>query len=287
MTFYNHSIFQSEPKFQKSDVAKELQEDDFVKARHAELLQLKSSNNWGDVRTADNFSYSAIDFGFGKRNVCVPLQKENNLNLQDSRGNTIELNQSLSDYLQKIQSQSKRLDPADQLRILELDEFLRVSGATMSNMSLCEIGFRNPRLLTHYTGLAKCVKGYDISEINVRVAALMGFDCSVWDLNDMDYTVVGAPYDLVLCYHVLEHTHNPVESLRKIRGAINAGGLLHIEIPVEPGMPRIQFGHLIALERGDLQSMAMMSGFRIENVSYQTHSRGPEIERIIARAVSL
>jgi SAM-dependent methyltransferase len=40
-----------------------------------------------------------------------------------------------------------------------------------------------------------------------------------------------APFDLVLCRHVLEHTYHPVKFLENIRDLMSPGGVLLIEVP--------------------------------------------------------
>ena len=123
--------------------------------------------------------------------------------------------------------------------------------------------------------------GYDISRMNVEVGRELGYECHVWDLNDPDGTPSGK-HDVILCYHVLEHTYDPPAALERIKGAMNPGGVLHIEIPVEPGLPRLNYGHLIALEAGDLKSMLVGCGLLPVSFSTRTHTGGTHIERVTA-----
>lgn len=255
-----------------------------IEDRHSELLSLKGDDNWSNVRSEKNFVLKKVSYTFGDRNTYVPTTTSANVNLQDSRGNRIDADQSLNDYLEKIKDSLDTIEESDDIRIKELGVIfgtLSERGYVLGKESLCEIGFRNPRLLQYYRQTFANVRGYDISEINVKVGESLGFSCKVWDLNNLEQ-VPQDKHDVVLCYHVLEHTYDPVASLKSIKSVINPGGLIHIEIPVEPGTPRLKFGHLIALEAGDLEKMLTICGFDIVSYSRKTHTGGTEIERISA-----
>src|ERR1022692_4211844 len=40
-----------------------------------------------------------------------------------------------------------------------------------------------------------------------------------------------APFDLILCRHVLEHTYDPLKFLQDVGDLMNPGGVLMIEVP--------------------------------------------------------
>lgn len=255
-----------------------------IKDRYEHLVNLKGHDNWSNVRNIDKFDLTPIKYDFGTRNTFVPKIKESNVDLQDSRGNTIVLNQSFEDYIEKIRAAVDEIDEADYVRLSELNavfEALSKEDVNIPHGSLCEVGFRSPRLLNYYKQSFTKVVGYDISEINVSVGKMLGYDCRVWDLNEPSSTP-DDKFDAVLCYHVLEHTYDPVASLREIKKTMSPGGILHIEVPIEPGTPRLNFGHLIALERGDLRNMLEICGLEPQSISTVTHTGGPEIERITA-----
>lgn len=258
-----------------------------IKNEYEKLVTLRGENNWAGVRSITNFELKPIQYQFGTRNTYVPIDVELNKHLQDSRGNGISDGQTFESYISSITKSVAELDVPDKLRISELDliiKSLEEAGVQIKTDSLCEIGFRNPHLLLHYLGKFQKVVGYDISEINVQIGKSLGYDCRIWDINDVNHNAE-SKYDVVMCYHVLEHTHDPVGSLKKIREAMISGSLLHIEVPIEPGVPRLNYGHLIALEKGDLLQMLLLSGFEPQSISSQTHPGGPEIERISALSV--
>ncbi len=258
---------------------------EFVKNRYEELVNLRGATNWADVRTPRYFRLEPVRYSFGVRNTYVPIDRSHNVNLQDSRGNGISDGQTLESYLGAARVASERLEESDSIRVDELREVMshinQVQVINAARNSLAEVGFRNPRLLRHYGGEFAKVVGYDISSMNVEVGRELGYDCHTWDLNDPEGRSQGQ-HDVILCYHVLEHTYDPPAALKRIRDALTPHGVLHIEIPVEPGLPRLNYGHLIALESGDLKSMLVESGFLPVSFSTRTHTGGTHVERIAA-----
>jgi len=257
-----------------------------IKNEYEKLVVLRGANNWSDIRSTTNFELKTIQYQFGTRNTYVPIDIELNKHLQDSRGNGISDGQTFETYISSIKQAAVEIDAPDRLRINELDSIIKSLGEIgirVKTDSLCEIGFRNPHLLQYYLDQLKFqqVVGYDISDINVQIGKSLGYDCRIWDINDVKHKNE-SKHDIVICYHVLEHTYDPVNSLKNISESMNSGGLIHIEIPIEPGQPRLNYGHLIALEKGDLLQMLLLSGFEPQSISTQTHPGGSEIERISA-----
>ena len=253
-------------------------------AIHNELVDIQHATNWEDVRSFNNFNLVLKQYKFGSRNTLVPKDPANNEKLQNSRGivrNQKLLDpQSLDEFVSLVSNEVDKIEESDKVRIDELEAFLKLTNIS----SFCEIGFRIPKLLKYYKNLGfKNEKGYDISRLNVTVAKKLGYDCDVHDLNDMVTSFPQDAYDLLLCYHVLEHTHDPVKSFEKLANSLKSGGLIHIEIPIEPGLPRLRYGHLIAMESGDLENIVRLHNLTVLNVSTKTHSNGPVVERIVAQ----
>ena len=124
--------------------------------------------------------------------------------------------------------------------------------------------------------------GYDIVPLNVNVANKLGYDARIYDLNSCDGDLDLANASLVVAYHVIEHVSDPAHALKKIYESLDIGTTFHVEIPIEPGEPRIEFGHLFAFEQGDLKVMLEEAGFKVTHFSTKTHKDGPQIERCIA-----
>jgi SAM-dependent methyltransferase len=145
-----------------------------------------------------------------------------------------------------------------------------------------EVGFRLPRVLKRYESHGYRVVGYDISSFNVDVGKFLGYDCEIWDLNDRSQDSSERRHDIVSCYHVLGHTFDPVSALRGIVTRLTSGGIVHIEVPIEPGIPRLRYGHLIGFEKGDLRRMVEEVGLTVLNFEDAPHPGGPAIERVVA-----
>ena len=88
---------------------------------------------------------------------------------------------------------------------------------------------------------------------------------------------------VVSAYHVVEHVSDPLKAIKKTYDSMDSGSYFHVEIPSEPGEPRIEFGHLYPFETGDIISMLEEAGFSVLNFSTNTHTGGPQIEWCIAK----
>jgi hypothetical protein len=176
---------------------------------------------------------------------------------------------------------------SDIVRINEIDSIENlfhengISNHGMYDGKFCEIGFRVPKLMLHYhESKGMDPMGFDINPLCVEIAKKMGYKAQTLDLmsaNDVIPNMSDA--SLVVCYHVLEHVSEPLSCLRKIYNNMSSGSYLHIEVPIEPSTPRLQYGHLFPFEIGDLKKIAEKVGFDVLTQSTQTHSGGPLIER--------
>jgi len=243
-----------------------------------------SSMDWEYVRSPENFNLVPRQYAFGTRNTYVPKDTHYNRLLQYSRG-VVDSERSYDALLEEIRREIETLQESDLVRISELSAALHdiMSHTKQAKLgSFCEIGFRTPRLLRHYGSQFQTTVGFDIAEFNVRVARDMGYDCRVADLNDETSPLPRDAFDVLVCYHVLEHSFDPVRAMGHIAASLKPGGVLHIETPVEPGVPRLRYGHLIALEAGDLAAMTQIAGLKPVLGSKRTHAGGPDVERITA-----
>ncbi|MCC6509280.1 MAG: class I SAM-dependent methyltransferase [Pirellulaceae bacterium] len=75
-------------------------------------------------------------------------------------------------------------------------------------------------------------------------------------------------FDLVSCFHVLEHLKNPVEALKKMVQWTRPGGLVYIEVPDmgttdrNKGVGAFHFAHLIGFNHHNLLLAGLMAGLQ-------------------------
>lgn len=243
------------------------------------LVKRKSDDNWGELRTSDNYDRVVKTYSFGDRITYIKKNEKDYVDLQASRGINIQSREEEESFTSKVKN---NLEPneADLVRIDELASVLndeKLSGYV-------ELGFRIPRLLDYFSKNHNCSSwGYDVVPLNVEVAKTLGYDARIYDLNKCEGNLDLSGASLISAYHVIEHVSNPLNALLKINESMDKGSVLHVEIPIEPGEPRVEFGHLFPFEEGDLNTMLLEAGFNVVSFSTSTHAGGPKIERCVAR----
>jgi len=248
------------------------------------IIKLKSDNNWADIRSVDgNFIPSEREYPFGKRIVFEPIEDIKNLNLQRSRGIGIPDDCTIEDIVNNV-NHSMTIGESDQVRINEIEKVYHLLDASVCDMfklKFCEIGFRIPRLMRYYFENHDMQPfGFEYNPLNVNIAKKMGYDAIHMNLMDPDDSIKRLKEaSLVVCYHVLEHVSRPQEVLKNIFTHMSIGSYLHIEVPIEPGIPRLQFGHLFPFDHHDLKYMGESVGFKLITCSRETHTGGPVVER--------
>ena len=221
----------------------------------------------------------------GFKKVYFPIEGEFNLNLQESRGIGISKDTTIDSIIEDSISGIKNLNEGDTVRSNELDAFINTHFKKTDDKSFLEIGFRIPKVQYHYkNSFGMDASGVDINSFNVDLFSEMGFDYSLLDLtvNKSISETIGKRFDVISCYHVLEHVTDPVAAVENIFNSMNSKGIFHIEIPIEPGEPRLEYGHLISYEQADMLKILQGVGFSVVSATNKTHTNGPWIERYIA-----
>lgn len=77
----------------------------------------------------------------------------------------------------------------------------------------------------------------------------------------------GAEFDLVTCFHVLEHLATPMPALRRMAEWLNPDGRLYLEVPDMVGLSRkgfggLHFAHVLGFNQHNLMLAAARVGFR-------------------------
>jgi glycosyltransferase involved in cell wall biosynthesis len=248
-----------------------------LKSELERLLRLKGSDNWTSVRDASNFYPVDREYSFGTRRCYMSkVPGEMYVDFQASRSLTISSGDDVDTFVDRAVRDMSVMAGSDLARVNEIEKFVKPS-------TFCEIGFRLPRLQQHFeVKFGAVTKGYDVSLLSVVLGKSLGFNVERHDLvKDEEIDLTG--FDLVSCYHVLEHVFDPLEVLKKLRRGMNVGCHFHVEVPLE-STPNLAVAHVFPFSQGDLGEMLKQSGFEILNVSNVGHAGSGPIERYVAKA---
>jgi hypothetical protein len=178
-------------------------------------------------------------------------------------------------------------NPTDQSMCVRLNELKHVMNEGMidlkDDMSIIELGFRCPTWMEYFRQKGNSFIGYDIVKFNILRAKAMGYDARYYDFDDCDSDLDLSEGDLIMCYQMLEHVSDPYMALLKIYDSMQTGAYLHVEIPVEPGFPRVKFGHMFPFGPNDLQNMVVYAGFEMIGWSPVAWPDAPQIVRVLCR----
>ncbi len=95
-------------------------------------------------------------------------------------------------------------------------------------------------------------------------------------IEDWQQVAYDQPFDLVSCFHVLEHLNRPVAALKKMAQWASPSGLVYIEVPDmgitgrNKGLGALHFAHLIGFNHHNLLVAAAIAGLVPKVVVSQT-----------------
>lgn len=248
------------------------------------LMLLRGDDNWKDVRAPDNFERIVRKYNFGER-ICFQRKDDASYeDLQSSRGISAQ-QQDIERMLAQIGDDMTIIE-SDRVRIDEIDAIfvqLVKTGFNIKHTGFAELGFRIPRLMKYYADMLDVpVFGYDISPLSIGVTQHLGYDARHYDFDRCDDELDLQGASLVVSYHMLEHVSDPQVAVNTIFDAMDYGAFFHVEIPIEPGLPRLQFAHMFPFEMHDMLHMLTNAGFVVITRSTATHTNGPLVERYMA-----
>ena len=169
------------------------------------------------------------------------------------------------------------LNSADIVRIEEVEQIwnsLEVNLGKIKHTGFVELGFRVPRLMKHYMEKYSVTGwGYDVAPLSIGVTQKMGFDGRCYDFNSCAEALDLYGASLVVSYHMLEHLSDPLVAVKKIYDAMDDGAFFHVEIPIEPGTPRLQFAHMFPFHPRDMAYMLQEANLLELNQSLHSMSR--------------
>ena len=251
------------------------------------LVQLKGSDNWSGTRSDKNFKLIERNYSFGKR-MCYERIDESTtyVDLQSSRSLAIYENDTLENVMTQLDDVMK-INSADDVRIKELEQSwssLSINLGEIQHTGFAELGYRVPRLMKHYSEKYDIPAwGYDVTPLSIGVTQKMGYDGREYDFNSCEKELDLTGASLIVSYHMLEHLSDPVKAIEKIYDSMDKGAFFHVEVPIEPGTPRLEFAHMFPFHSRDLCYMLINTGFAIISLSERTHEGGPRVERYLVR----
>jgi SAM-dependent methyltransferase len=124
--------------------------------------------------------------------------------------------------------------------------------------------------------------GIEISEKAAAIARARGFDIIVGDATDVEYPPT--LFDIVRCWHTLEHVKDPVKLLGKLRDAVRPDGVVQLLLPNPRSLTSILFRrywyhldvprHLHHFRPGDVAALAQKVGLHIRRIRHTASPSG-------------
>jgi SAM-dependent methyltransferase len=118
--------------------------------------------------------------------------------------------------------------------------------------------------------------GVELSAAAARVAAARGFDVTVGDALLVDLPLNA--FDRVHCAHVLEHVHDPLQLLRRMRGVVKESGVVEVTVPNRNSLGCILFRsywhglelprHLFHFRQSDIYALAERADLEVISVRH-------------------
>lgn len=142
---------------------------------------------------------------------------------------------------------------------------------------MLEIGCASGSFMYHMSTGGWAVRGIEFSDSAAEAARALGFEVHAGALETAP--APEQPYDLVVGWMVLEHLHDPVACLRKLREWVRPGGWLAISVPNAGSLEFRLFGrrwyalqvptHLFHFTPETLSALLAKGGWRVERVFHQ------------------
>lgn len=142
---------------------------------------------------------------------------------------------------------------------------------------MLEIGCASGSFMRQMAGAGWAVEGIEFSEKAAAAARAPGYKVHAGALETAPDPTDA--YDLVVGWMVLEHLHEPVAALRKLRAWTNPGGRLAISVPNAGSLERSAFGnawfalhlpnHLYHYTPRTLAKVLDAGGWKIERIFHQ------------------
>lgn len=244
--------------------------------------RIERQSNGHTSRNLSNYDILQREYSFGTRLYAVPKNNEVYRHVQDSRGFGSGPDATVSSIVEAMKNSTDMIE-ADSVRYGELCDLNKNIQLFDKSTGFFEIGFRSPKIMeligkSHFM----FTRGCDISRISVEACKILGYDVEEIDISKENFKMNLERVKLIVSYHVLEHIPDPISALKRIHHLSEHSSFLHIEVPIEPGMPRLKYAHMHEFQQYDLPKMLEEVGWKVLHHTHKTHSDGPFIDRCLA-----
>jgi 2-polyprenyl-3-methyl-5-hydroxy-6-metoxy-1,4-benzoquinol methylase len=137
-----------------------------------------------------------------------------------------------------------------------------------ANASLLDFGCGDGRFLIFGSGVGWKAVGVDFDPAAVNAARAQGLNVR---LGGFEAIQPGERFDLITLSHVIEHVHDPFETLQKCFSLLNDGGQIVVETPNFDAFGRVRFAehwrglecprHLVLFTEASLRETLQRAGF--------------------------
>lgn len=145
---------------------------------------------------------------------------------------------------------------------------------------MLEVGCSSGVYMEHARNLGWIVDGIEFSEEASRIARLKGFDVQTCALEQANSPA--SKYNMIVAWMVVEHLHQPIESLKKLRQWIDSNGMLVGSVPSSKSLAKTLFNescydlhlpnHLYHFNPKTLELTLSNSGWKLERIKWQKNS---------------
>lgn len=164
------------------------------------------------------------------------------------------------------------------------EPFLQIHLNKLPKGKLLDIGCGNGMVMGHAQQMGWQVTGFEIDPEAVRTATNAGLDVVQANYDQVDQFT--EQFDCVICSHVLEHLHQPMDLLKRIKQVLKPGGYAILVLPNALSAIRMQYGqYWRGLEAprhlgipSSLYLVNTMKGVGLEVILMNTHHNETQAE---------
>ena len=162
----------------------------------------------------------------------------------------------------------------------KLISFLKLNSRQLPKIGptkMLEIGCSTGNYMEYIRKKGWIVDGIEFSSDAAQIAINKGFDVKIGQVEDVILT--NAPYDLIVAWMVMEHLHDPISTLNKIKTWLKKDGYFIFLVPDNKSISRRLFKnlsfdtqlptHLFHYNENSLKFLLKENGWKIEKIFYQ------------------